>query len=263
MTRSSAGASGWRRCVSSAGRRRCTSSSSARLSEFLGTDDTILFSSCFDANGGLFEALLGAEDAIVSDALNHASIIDGIRLCKAQRLRYANGDLGELEARLEEAAGAKVKMIATDGVFSMDGHIADLRGICDVAERHGALVMVDDSHAVGFVGPNGRGTPELHGVTDRVDVVTGTLGKAMGGAVRRLRLRPERDHRDAAAAGAAVPVLEQRRAADRRGGAEGDRARRGLSRAARAGCGRTRRGSARRWRRRASTSSRAPTRSCR
>ena len=153
-----------------------------RLSEFLGTDDTILFSSCFDANGGLFEALLGADDAVVSDALNHASIIDGIRLCKAQRLRYANGDLGELEARLEEAAGAKVKMIATDGVFSMDGHIADLAGICDVAERHGALVMVDDSHAVGFVGPNGRGTPELHGVTDRVDVVTGTLGKAMGGA---------------------------------------------------------------------------------
>ena len=153
-----------------------------RLSAFLGTDDTILFSSCFDANGGLFEALLGPDDAVVSDALNHASIIDGIRLCKAQRLRYANGDLDELEARLEEAAGAKVKMIATDGVFSMDGHIADLPGICDLAERHGALVMVDDSHAVGFVGRNGRGTPELHGVTERVDVLTGTLGKAMGGA---------------------------------------------------------------------------------
>ena len=153
-----------------------------RLSAFLGTDDTILFSSCFDANGGLFEALLGAEDAVISDALNHASIIDGIRLCKAQRLRYANGDLGELEARLEEAAGAQRRMIATDGVFSMDGHIADLGGICDLAERHGALVMVDDSHAVGFVGPNGRGTPELHGVTERVDIVTGTLGKAMGGA---------------------------------------------------------------------------------
>jgi glycine C-acetyltransferase len=153
-----------------------------RLSAFLGTDDTILFSSCFDANGGLFEALLGPDDAVVSDALNHASIIDGIRLCKAQRLRYANGDLEELEARLEEAAGAKVTMIATDGVFSMDGHIADLQGICDLAERHGALVMVDDSHAVGFVGRNGRGTPELHGVTERVDVVTGTLGKAMGGA---------------------------------------------------------------------------------
>jgi glycine C-acetyltransferase len=153
-----------------------------RLSEFLGTDDTILFSSCFDANGGLFEALLGAEDAVISDALNHASIIDGIRLCKAERLRYGNGDLDELEARLEESAGAHTRMIATDGVFSMDGHIADLEGICDLAERLGALVMVDDSHAVGFVGPNGRGTPELHGVTDRVDIVTGTLGKALGGA---------------------------------------------------------------------------------
>jgi glycine C-acetyltransferase len=152
------------------------------LSAFLGTDDTILFSSCFDANGGLFEALLGEGDAVVSDALNHASIIDGIRLCKAQRLRYANGDLDELEARLREASGARVTMIATDGVFSMDGHIADLQGICDLADRYGALVMVDDSHAVGFVGPNGRGTPDLHGVTDRVDVVTGTLGKAMGGA---------------------------------------------------------------------------------
>ena len=153
-----------------------------RLSEFLGTEDTILFSSCFDANGGLFEALLGPDDAVISDALNHASIIDGIRLCKAARLRYANGDLDELEARLDEAAGAHTRMIATDGVFSMDGHIADLAGICDLAERHDALVMVDDSHAVGFVGPNGRGTPELHGVTERVDIVTGTLGKAMGGA---------------------------------------------------------------------------------
>ena len=153
-----------------------------RLSAFLGTDDTILFSSCFDANGGLFEALLGPEDAVISDALNHASIIDGIRLCKAARLRYANGDLGELEARLVEAAGAHTRMIATDGVFSMDGHIADIAGICELAERHDALVMVDDSHAVGFVGPGGRGTPELHGVTERVDVVTGTLGKALGGA---------------------------------------------------------------------------------
>ena len=153
-----------------------------RLSEFLGTEDTILFSSCFDANGGLFEALLGPDDAVISDALNHASIIDGIRLCKAARLRYANGDLDELEARLEESAGAHTRMIATDGVFSMDGHIADLAGICDLADRHDALVMVDDSHAVGFVGPNGRGTPELHEVTERVDVVTGTLGKAMGGA---------------------------------------------------------------------------------
>jgi glycine C-acetyltransferase len=154
----------------------------ARLSGFLGTDDAILFGSCFDANGGLFEALLGESDAVISDALNHASIIDGIRLCKAQRLRYANGDLDELEARLQEAKDARVKMIATDGVFSMDGHIADLPGICDLAERYGALVMVDDSHAVGFVGPNGRGTPELHGVTERVDVLTGTFGKALGGA---------------------------------------------------------------------------------
>jgi glycine C-acetyltransferase len=153
-----------------------------RLSVFLGTEDTILFSSCFDANGGLFEALLGPDDAVISDALNHASIIDGIRLCKAERFRYANGDLDELEGRLVEAADAHTRMIATDGVFSMDGHIADLAGICDLAERHNALVMVDDSHAVGFVGPRGRGTPELHGVTERVDIVTGTLGKAMGGA---------------------------------------------------------------------------------
>jgi glycine C-acetyltransferase len=153
-----------------------------RLSAFLGTDDTILYSSCFDANGGLFEALLGAEDAVISDALNHASIIDGIRLCKAARHRYANSDMDELEARLVEAARARYRMIATDGVFSMDGYVAKLEGICDLAERHDALVMVDDSHAVGFVGPRGRGTPELHGVTDRVDVITGTLGKAMGGA---------------------------------------------------------------------------------
>jgi glycine C-acetyltransferase len=153
-----------------------------RLSAFLGTDDTILYSSCFDANGGLFEALLGAEDAVISDALNHASIIDGIRLCKAARHRYANSDMDELEARLVEAAGARYRMIATDGVFSMDGYVAKLEGICDLAERHDALVMVDDSHGVGFVGPRGRGTPELHGVTDRVDVITGTLGKAMGGA---------------------------------------------------------------------------------
>jgi glycine C-acetyltransferase len=153
-----------------------------RLSEFLGTEDTILFSSCFDANTGLFEALFGPDDAVVSDTLNHASIIDGIRLCKAARLRYANGDMEELETRLTEAAGAHTRLIATDGVFSMDGHIARLSEICELAERHGALVMVDDSHAVGFVGPSGRGTPELHGVTERVDIVTGTLGKAMGGA---------------------------------------------------------------------------------
>ena len=153
-----------------------------RLAEFLGTEDAVLFGSCFDANGGVFEALLDERDAVISDALNHASIIDGVRLCKAQRLRYANRDMAELEARLVESAGARYRLIVTDGVFSMDGHIADLAGICDLAERYDALVMVDDSHAVGFVGPNGRGTPELHGVTERVDIITGTLGKAMGGA---------------------------------------------------------------------------------
>jgi glycine C-acetyltransferase len=153
-----------------------------RLSSFLGTDDTILFSSCFDANGGLFEALLTEEDAVISDQLNHASIIDGIRLCKAQRLRYANGDMDELEARLQETAGARRRLIATDGVFSMDGYLAQLDRICDLAEQHDALVMVDDSHAVGVVGPGGRGTPERFGVTERVDIVTGTLGKAIGGA---------------------------------------------------------------------------------
>ncbi|MFN0129891.1 MAG: glycine C-acetyltransferase [Verrucomicrobiales bacterium] len=154
------------------------------LSAFLGTEDTILYSSCFDANGGLFETLLGPEDAIISDALNHASIIDGIRLCKAKRFRYANRDLNELESRLREAdaAGARFKLIATDGVFSMDGTIAPLREICDLAERHGALIMVDDSHATGFMGPTGRGTPEHCGVADRIDILTGTLGKALGGA---------------------------------------------------------------------------------
>jgi glycine C-acetyltransferase len=156
----------------------------ARLSAFLGTDDTILYSSCFDANGGLFETLLSAEDAVISDELNHASIIDGIRLCKAQRYRYKNNDLADLEARLREAeaAGARFKFIATDGVFSMDGFIANLRGICDLAEAHGALVMVDDSHAVGFMGRRGRGTPEHCDVLGRVDLITGTLGKALGGA---------------------------------------------------------------------------------
>ena len=153
-----------------------------RLSGFLGTDDTILFSSCFDANGGLFEALLTEEDAVISDQLNHASIIDGIRLCKARRLRYANGDMEELEARLRESADARYRLIATDGVFSMDGYFAKLDRICDLAERHGALVMVDDSHAVGFVGETGRGTHERCGVIERVDILTGTLGKAVGGA---------------------------------------------------------------------------------
>ena len=155
-----------------------------RLAEFLGFEDAILFSSCFDANGGVFEALLGEEDAVISDALNHASIIDGIRLCKAQRYRYANGDMADLEARLREAdaAGARFKLVVTDGVFSMDGYLANLPAICDLAERHGALVMVDDSHAVGFIGEHGRGTPEHLGVMGRVDLVTGTLGKALGGA---------------------------------------------------------------------------------
>jgi glycine C-acetyltransferase len=152
------------------------------ISQFLGTDDTILYSSCFDANGGLFETLLGEEDAIISDELNHASIIDGIRLCKAKRYRYHNRDMADLEEQLRAAAGARRKLIATDGVFSMDGYVAPLKEICDLADRYDAMVMVDDSHAVGFVGPTGRGTPELHGVADRVDVLTGTLGKALGGA---------------------------------------------------------------------------------
>lgn len=154
----------------------------ARISEFLGTEDTILYSSCFDANGGLFETLLGAEDAIISDELNHASIIDGVRLCKASRFRYRNNDMADLEAKLKEAQNARFRMIATDGVFSMDGYIANLRGICDLAEKYGALVMVDDSHAVGFVGKRGRGTHEYCDVMGRVDVITGTLGKALGGA---------------------------------------------------------------------------------
>ncbi|MCP2348059.1 glycine C-acetyltransferase [Nonomuraea roseoviolacea subsp. carminata] len=153
-----------------------------RLSAFLGMEDTVLYSSCFDANGGVFETLLDAQDAVISDALNHASIIDGIRLSKARRLRYANRDMAELESRLKEAADARRRLIVTDGVFSMDGYLAPLREICDLAERYDAMVMVDDSHAVGFVGPTGRGTPELHGVTDRIDIVTGTLGKALGGA---------------------------------------------------------------------------------
>ncbi|CCK25955.1 2-amino-3-ketobutyrate coenzyme A ligase [Streptomyces davaonensis JCM 4913] len=156
----------------------------ARLSAFLGQEDTILYSSCFDANGGVFETLLGPEDAVISDALNHASIIDGIRLSKARRFRYANRDLADLEQQLKEAVegGARRKLIVTDGVFSMDGYVAPLAEICDLADRYDAMVMVDDSHAVGFVGPGGRGTPELHGVMDRVDIITGTLGKALGGA---------------------------------------------------------------------------------
>ena len=153
------------------------------LSRFLGTDDTILYSSCFDANGGLFETLLDAEDAVISDELNHASIIDGIRLCKAQRYRYRNGDMGDLEEKLKQAkAEARYALVATDGVFSMDGYLAKLGEICNLAEKYDALVMVDDSHAVGFMGKNGRGTPEHCGVEGRVDIITGTLGKALGGA---------------------------------------------------------------------------------
>ncbi|MEU1617077.1 glycine C-acetyltransferase [Streptomyces sp. NPDC005722] len=154
----------------------------ARLSAFLGTEDTVLYSSCFDANGGVFETLLDENDAVISDALNHASIIDGIRLSKARRLRYANRDMAELEARLKEASDARRRLIVTDGVFSMDGYIAPLDEICDLADRYDAMVMVDDSHAVGFTGPGGRGTHALHGVMDRVDILTGTLGKALGGA---------------------------------------------------------------------------------
>ena len=152
------------------------------ISAFLGTEDTILYSSCFDANGGLFETLLGERDAVISDELNHASIIDGVRLCKARRLRYRNRDMADLEAQLQAAGDARRRLIATDGVFSMDGYVAPLDAICELADRYDAMVMVDDSHAVGFVGPTGRGTPELHGVADRVDIVTGTLGKALGGA---------------------------------------------------------------------------------
>lgn len=156
----------------------------AAISKFLGFEDTILFSSCFDANGGVFETMLGAEDAIISDELNHASIIDGVRLCKAKRFRYKNNNMQDLEEQLKaaDAAGARFKMIATDGVFSMDGIIADLKSICDLADKHNALVLVDDSHATGFTGKNGRGTPEYCGVEGRIDVMTGTLGKALGGA---------------------------------------------------------------------------------
>jgi len=154
----------------------------AKISEFLGTEDTILYSSCFDANGGLFETLFGPEDAILSDELNHASIIDGVRLCKAKRFRYKNNDMADLESQLKEAASARFRVIATDGVFSMDGIIANLPGICELADKYDALVMVDDSHAVGFMGRHGRGTPEYHNVADRIDILTGTLGKALGGA---------------------------------------------------------------------------------
>jgi len=153
-----------------------------KVSQFLGTDDTILYSSCFDANAGLFETLLGPEDAVISDELNHASIIDGIRLCKARRYRYKNNDMTDLEAKLNDAQEARFRLVATDGSFSMDGIVADLKGICELAERYEALVMVDDSHSTGFIGTTGRGTPEYHGVMDRVDIITSTFGKALGGA---------------------------------------------------------------------------------
>ncbi len=153
-----------------------------KVSQFLGTDDTILYSSCFDANAGLFETLLGPEDAVISDELNHASIIDGIRLCKASRFRYKNNDMTDLEARLKDARDARFRLIATDGSFSMDGIVANLKGICNLADRYDALVMVDDSHSTGFIGKTGRGTPEYHGVMDRVDIITSTFGKALGGA---------------------------------------------------------------------------------
>lgn len=155
----------------------------SQISAYFGTEDTILYAACFDANGGLFEPLLGSEDAIISDALNHASIIDGVRLCKAQRYRYANGDMRDLEAQLQAAAGARTRMITTDGVFSMDGAIAPLREITELAQRHGALVHIDECHATGFIGPSGRGTAELHGVMDQIDVYTSTLGKALGGGL--------------------------------------------------------------------------------
>ena len=184
------------------GTQRAHKELEAALSAFLHRDDSILYSSCFDANGGLFETLLSEDDAVISDELNHASIVDGIRLCKAKRYRYRNNDMADLEARLEEAdaAGARFKLIATDGVFSMDGTVADLKSICDLADRHGALTMVDDSHAVGFVGDAGRGTPEQAGVEGRIDIVTGTLGKALGGASGGYT----------AARGAIVELLRQR-----------------------------------------------------
>ena len=191
------------------------------VSEFFGTDDTILYSSCFDANGGLFETILSAEDAVISDELNHASIIDGIRLCKAKRYRYKNNDMESLEENLKAADrdGARIKLIATDGVFSMDGIIANLKGICDLADKYGALVMVDDSHASGFVGKKGRGSTEYCGVVGRVDVITGTFGKALGGAsggfttgrreiieLLRQRSRPYLFSNTLAPAGAAAPL---------------------------------------------------------
>ena len=198
------------------------------VADYLRKDDAILFAACFDANGGLFEPLLGEEDAIVSDALNHASIIDGIRLCKAKRYRFANGDMDELDDRLKQARsdGARTILIATDGVFSMDGHVANLPAICDLAERHGAMVMIDDCHATGHLGAAGRGTPALTGVEDRVDIVSGTFGKTLGGGIGGFIAAQPAGHRPLPPEGAALSLLQQPAAADRRRSAEGDRDRR-------------------------------------
>ena len=229
-TPSTRGASGWRRCASSAGRRRCTPTSRDRISDFLGMESTILYSSCFDANGGVFEVLFGAEDAIVSDELNHASIIDGVRLSKARRFRYRNADMADLRAQLTAAndGGARRIVVVTDGVFSMDGSYAPLDEICDLAEEFGAMVFVDDSHAVGFVGAGGRGTPELlrGDGPGRHPHRHARQGPRRG--VRRLRQQPPRGRRAAAPALAALPVLQLRRAG-RGGRVDGRaRARRGL-----------------------------------
>ena len=193
------------------------------LTKFLGTEDTILYPSCFDANGGLFETLLGAEDAVISDELNHASIIDGVRLCKAQRYRYKNNDMADLETQLQAAKGARFRLIATDGVFSMDGTIANLKGICDLAEKYDALVMVDDAHAAGFIGKTGRGTPEHCGVQGRIDVHHRNARQSARRRERRLHQRAQGDRRAPPATFAAVSFLQHRRAADRRRVAQGAR----------------------------------------
>ena len=256
-------ATAWPRCASSAARRRSHKTLEERLARFLGTEDAILYSSCFDANGGLFETLLDERDAVISDALNHASIIDGIRLCKAQRLRYANSDMAELEQCLKEASGARTRLIATDGVFSMDGFIAKLGAICDLAERYDALVMVDDSHATGFMGAHGRGTPEHCGVAERVDILTGTLGKALGGGSGGYVAARRESHRVAAAALAALPVLQQHPAGRGRREPCACSTCSSTPRSCARSCSTTRASSAAGSRRRASRSSRASTRSSR
>ena len=237
----------------------------AQLSAFLGMEDTQLYSSCFDANGGVFEALLGEEDAIISDALNHASIIDGIRLCKAKRFRYANSDMADLEAQLKEAdaAGARFKLVVTDGVFSMDGYLANLPGVCDLAERYGAMVMVDDSHAVGFIGEHGRGTHEHHGVMGRVDILTGTLGKALGGASGGYIASSKEVVGHAPPEIPAVPVLQHPGPGHRRHQPPGAGHAAGRATACAGSCGPTPRSSAPAWRSWASSCSRASTRSSR